>query len=379
LIAGVIPVLNQLGRPILAVDIPTGVDADTGAVHSQAIMAEATATMALLKRGLLFSPGREHAGTIHVVDISMPQKIVQSHPITTWKITAADVAKRLPSRPADAHKNSAGTLAILAGSRGFTGAAALTAESALRSGSGLVYLGVPLSLQSILATKLTEVITWPFEDGGAGYFLEADYPAWHDMIAAQKALAMGPGMGTHSETGNMVHRILRELDLPLVLDADGLNLCAGHLELIRQYPGEMVLTPHTGELARLIISNTQEINKHRIEIAIQSAQQLDKVLVLKGGPTIIALPDGTVFINSTGNAGMATAGSGDVLTGIIAGLLSQGLNAKDAALCGVYLHGLAGDLAMTTKGIHGLIASDMIESLPQAIKKTLTIGQNEPA
>lgn len=366
LIAAAIPYLNSLGAPILAVDVPTGIDADDGTVSQETIQATATATMALLKRGLLFSPAREHAGAIHVVDISLPAALVQMQNLRTWQITADDIRGRLPRRSADAHKNSVGTVALIAGSVGFTGAAALAAQSAMRSGCGLVYLAVPASLQPLLAAKLTEVITWPFEDGATGYLLEADYASWHESLAQQNALAVGPGLGLHPQTANLVHRILREQNRPMVLDADGLNHCVAYLELIARYGGEMVLTPHPGELARLLNTSTAEINKNRFAAALQTAQKLRKVVVLKGGPTLIAAPDGTLYINSTGNAGMATAGSGDVLTGLIAALLAQGLNAQDAALCGVFLHGLAGDLAKEVRGEISLIASDLVDCLSRA-------------
>ncbi len=377
LIAAAIPFLNQLGVPLLAVDIPTGIDADSGAVAAEAINARVTATMALLKRGLLFSPARECAGSVRRVDIGMPAEVLKQNPPRNWQITAGAIRKRLPRRCGDAHKNSVGTLAILAGSRGFTGAAALTAQAALRGGSGLVYLAVPSSLQALLAAKLTEIITWPFEDSGSGYLLEADYHTWREALRKQDALALGPGLGTHPATAGLVHRILREHDRPLVLDADGLNVCADHLDLIAAYAGEMVLTPHPGELARLLKTTAAEIAQRRFEAASETARKLGKVVLLKGGPTLVAAPDGQLYINSSGNAGMATAGSGDVLTGLIAALLCQGLRALDAALCGVFLHGRAGDCARQIKGEMSLTAGDLIDHLPDAIQKTQTGTEHE--
>lgn len=367
LIAKAVRYINSLQAPVLAIDIPTGVNADDGSVPGEAIRATATATMALIKRGLLFSPGREHAGRVKIIDIGMPERAVQKHPSNVWLIEASDVRLRLPKRPADAHKNQVGTVAVLAGSCGFTGAAAMTAEACLRAGCGLCYLCIPRSLQPILSAKVTEVITWPFEDRDTGYLLLADYPTWRDRIHAQNALAIGPGLGQHAETGALVHRLLKETQNPLVLDADGLNHCVGYIPLLKKYRGEMVLTPHPGELSRLIDKPAGEIVKNRTEVALATAKEFDKIMVLKGGPTVIALPDGKAFINSTGNAGMASAGSGDVLTGLIAGLLAQGVRAEDAALCGVFLHGLAGDMARRQKGEMSMMAGDILAQLPQAL------------
>ncbi len=367
LIAQVVGFINSLHVPVLAVDIPTGIQADDGSVPGEAVRATVTATMAFIKRGLLFSPGREFAGRVKVIDIGFPERVVEKFPTPVHLIEPQDIRPLLPRRSPAAYKNQVGTVVVLAGSGDFTGAAALTAEACLRAGCGLCYLCIPQSLRPILATKVTEVITWAFEDRGSGYLMAADYGSWRDRIQAQNSLAIGPGLGQHPETAALIHTILKEMQKPLVLDADGLNLCAQHTDLIANYQGEMVLTPHPGELSRLINRPIKEIINNRIDIALEAVRMLGKVVVLKGGPSVIALADGTAFINSTGNAGMATAGSGDVLTGIIAGLLAQGLSAKDAAICGVYLHGFAGDLARRQKGEMGMIASDILTQLPQAL------------
>ncbi len=367
LYAQIVEYMNSLAAPILAVDLPTGVNADTGAFDGPAIKAARTATMAFLKRGLLFSPGREHAGQIEIVDIGMPSSVSAAHSPNVFYLEKEDVVSWLPKRSPAAHKNQCGTVAVIAGSRGFTGAAVLAAEATLRTGAGLVYLCIPSSLNAIFEAKSTEVITWPFDDADMGYLHSDNSSEILSRIQAQKVVTLGPGLGQHNKTVELVHHLLQKLDKPLVLDADGLNACASNPELIRSYPSELVMTPHPGELSRLIGKSPKEITADPIEVARGISQAWKKVVVLKGGPTVVALPDGRVFINSTGNAGMATGGSGDVLTGVIAGLLAQGLSAEQAASAGVYIHGLAGDLACASRGEMGMIAGDILHEVPQAL------------
>jgi len=368
LIGRAVEIIQSQTAPVLAVDIPTGVDANTGRVHGKAVMASVTATMALPKAGLLFSPGSDYAGRIEIIDIGIPPEVVRFHNPKTWLVDREDITSRLPLRARDAHKNQMGTVAVLAGSAGFTGAAALCASATLRAGCGLAYLCIPKSLQPVVAALAAEVITWPFDDQSRGLLDVNGYAEWRERIAGQDVIALGPGLAQEAGTASLVHQILNEMQKPLILDADGLNACAGQPALIKNYRGTMVLTPHPGELARLIGKSTVEIAADRIGIARSTASELGQVLVLKGGPTLIATPDGKVFINTTGNPGMATAGAGDVLTGTIAGLAAQGLNAADAALCGVYLHGLAGDLARLHKGEAGMVAGDILQQLPTALK-----------
>jgi len=369
LFADMVEFINSLKVPVLAIDIPTGVDADSGAVDGLAIFATKTATMALLKRGLVFSPGREHAGEVEIIDISMPPQVVSLKHSNVRLVEGDDVSTLLPRRAPDTHKNKCGTVATVAGSRGFTGAAALASEAALRAGAGLSYLCVPLSLNEIFEVKSTEVITWPFDDAGMGYLHSGCFNELVKPLRDQNVVAIGPGIGQHKKTAELVHLLLQELDKPLVLDADGLNVCAQNTDLIKNYKGDMVLTPHPGELSRLIGMPNKEIVSNRIDVTRQVATEWQKVVVLKGGPTVIGFPDGEVFINSSGNAGMATAGSGDVLTGVIAGLMAQGLAAESAAVAGVYIHGLAGDLARDELGEMGLVAGDILRYVPGAIKR----------
>ncbi len=361
--------INSLNCPVLAVDIPTGVHADTGEIDGPALKASFTATMALPKQGLLFSPGREHAGHLIVIDIGMPPQVVRANKPEVWKLEEDDIIPLLPQRAPDAYKNKCGTVAVIAGSTGFTGAAALTSKAVLRAGAGLCYLCIPESLNSIIETKLTEVITWPVKDDAEGIL---QLPPETDLlknIQNRDSIAIGPGTGRHPKTAEFIFNLLSESENPAVLDADGLNICADNIQAVKEYKGEMILTPHPGELSRLTGRPVKEIMANRIGIIREFSKLWGKILVLKGGPSLIGFPDGRIFIKSTGNAGMATAGSGDVLTGVIAGLLAQGLSAQEAALAGVYLHGLAGDLAKIKFGEHGMIAGDILKLLPEAFKK----------
>jgi ADP-dependent NAD(P)H-hydrate dehydratase / NAD(P)H-hydrate epimerase len=368
LYAQMIDHLNQQPVPILAVDLPTGINAETGAVAGPAIQATVTCTMAMAKTGLLLSPAREAAGEVKVVDISLPAQALAALPPAFWQLEQEDIRARLPVRPRDAFKNQVGTAAIVAGSLGFCGAAALTAQACLRSGAGLCYLAFPASLNTVMASKLTEVVLWPMPDEQLGFLTLQGKEELLARINSQTACAIGPGLGQSDQTSRLVISLLKALDLPLVLDADGLNICSQEVAVIAEYPAKMVLTPHPGELARLMKMTSREISHNRIAVAQRASHELRQVVVLKGSPTLIAAPDGAVYLNTTGNAGMATAGSGDVLTGVITALLAQGLSSLDAAMAGVFIHGLAGDLAKRQMGEESLLAGDIMANLADALR-----------
>ncbi len=363
--------LDSVDVPVLSVDIPTGVNAETGAVQGPAVRATKTATMALPKRGLLFSPGREHTGELHIVDISMPEIALRQHHPNAFYVDLEWVREKLPQRSADAHKNRLGTVAVIAGGKGFTGAATMSSESALRSGAGLVYAIIPESLNPVLESKLTEVITFPVKDEGSGYLSVDELDNILEFIDSKTVVALGPGLGQSKKTIELVHAILSKSDKPLVVDADGLNSCQNHVQLLKTYKGDLVITPHPGEMSRLTGLKTKEIVQDRINIAKTYAKEWNCTLVLKGGPTVTANAEGKVFINSTGNAGMASAGSGDVLTGIIPALLAQGKNPTEAAVAAVFVHGWAGDLAAQNLGQMGMIAGDILQRLPLAFKQIM--------
>jgi hydroxyethylthiazole kinase-like uncharacterized protein yjeF len=365
----IIEIINASGIPALAADIPSGVDGLTGKAAGPAVKAAATVTMGLLKTGLLFYPGKELAGEIIIADIGFPPKAVDEQKANINTINAESARRLLPRRAPDAHKGSCGTALIIAGSAGMSGAAALTATSCLRSGAGLVYLGAPESLHDIMEIKLTEVITKPLAETRSRSLAKASIDRIVSLLPQADALAVGPGLSQHPDTAELVRLLLTQVYRPAVIDADGLNALAGKAELLHEVKAPLVLTPHYGEMARLSGKSIDDVRKDPLQAAADFSQKYNQIVVLKGAPTVIAEPSGLLWINTSGNPGMATAGSGDVLTGLIAGFLAQGLKAAEAARLGVFLHGLAGDLAAAQKTQYCLVAGDIIDHLPQAFKK----------
>lgn len=369
LCAQAIETMNQAGRPILSVDIPSGVDGRTGACPGAGVRATATITMGLLKTGLLFYPGRQMAGTVTVADIGLPQAALDEAKDPAEMAEEGLVRELLPVRPDDAHKGSCGTVLVLAGSIGMTGAASLTALSALRAGAGMVYLGIPESLNDIMESKLTEVITKPLPETRTRTLSVAGFDKIRNLLARADVLAVGPGLSPHPETAELVGLVLSQINMPAVVDADALNASAAKPETLYDIKAPLVLTPHYGEWARLMRRDISLAKADPMAAAQEAAAHFCQTVVLKGAPTVIAQPKGPLWINSTGNAGMATAGSGDVLTGILAGLLAQGLRTPEAAKLGVYLHGLAGDLAAGEKTRYSMVAGDILENLPRAFAR----------
>jgi len=374
-----IQLINSSRIKVLSIDIPSGLDADMGLVEGVCVKADSTPTMGLPKVGQFLFPGKSYCGKVEVIDIGVPQGLIEEQKINLNLITEQEVKSFLPQRPGDAHKGNCGKVFLIAGSTGMTGAATLASLSCLKAGAGMAILGIPKSLNEIMEIKVTEVMTKPLPDvrkkgalalRGLGEIMMA--LKWADCVA------LGPGLGQHFETVELVRRLVTKIELPMVIDADGLNAIAKDSSILNQSKAPLILTPHIGELSRLISVPIEEIAKNRIRYASESAKRFNCVLVFKGAPTIISEPEGQVYVNPTGNAGMATAGSGDVLTGIIVGLLAQKImltkeeikkTILESALAGVYIHGLCGDLAKEEKGEMGMIAGDMMEKLPEAIKK----------
>lgn len=360
--------MNDSGKYIVAVDVPTGVNADNGNAAENAVRADKTVTMALVKTGLLLYPGREYCGDIELADIGLPLQMVEDYPSHKYRLTADIVRELLPLRKADAHKGDAGRVVICAGSPGFTGAAALCADAAVKAGAGLVSLYTPLSSRDVLATKLTEVMVHGLLERMPGILGGS---AAGDVVKnanAADVLAIGPGLGTSESTQQAVREVLQKATVPVVIDADALTALVGNTEILTQMQAAKVLSPHPGEMARLTGKEISEINADRVSIAAEYAKEWQAVVVLKGAPTVIACPDGTTYVNSTGTSALATGGSGDVLTGIIAGLAGQEISLQEAAVCGVYLHGLTAELS----GIDiGLAAGEIAQLLPEARKRVL--------
>jgi len=365
-----VELINSSGRPVVSVDIPSGVDATTGEILGTAVRADLTVTFAFAKTGHVLYPGAEYAGRLKVVGIGLPPEVTES--VEGYDFVDSDAVRPLlRKRSRCAHKGDFGHCLILAGSTGKTGAAALAANSAVRTGSGLVTLAVPASLNPVLEIKTTEAMTLPLEDTGKGY-LCTTLDSLNKALAGKDALAVGPGIGWNAETAALVRGLVQEISLPMVIDADGLNSVSEDVSVLeRKKSGCMVLTPHPGEMSRLTGLSVAEIEADRIAAARNFAVQYGVHVVLKGARTVISAPDGRIAINGSGNPGMASGGMGDVLTGVLVSLLGQSYPAFDACRIGVFLHGHAADLVAEEKGEVGISAVDVQERLPRALNNIL--------
>jgi len=359
--------LDDAGTTVVAVDIPTGVHPDTGAIARRAVRAELTVTFGCPKRGHFLYPGRAFTGALEVVDIGLAPEALAAAALPISLATPVDMARLLPARDPRAHKGSVGRVLVIGGSVGLTGAVALAARAAARSGAGYVQAGVPRSLNDVLEVKLTEEMALPMPETSERSLALAALEPLLARAADAHVVALGSGLSRHRESAELARRIVAECERPLVIDADALNAFEGQAEALSRARAPRVLTPHLGEMQRLSGVPAAEIEARRIDFAREWAPRCGAVLVLKGAPTVIAAAEGAATVNPTGNPGLATAGTGDVLTGTIAALLAQGLAPYDAARLGAYVHGMAGDLAAAEKGQAGLIAGDVIEQIPRAI------------
>ncbi|MEW6051274.1 MAG: NAD(P)H-hydrate dehydratase [Candidatus Zixiibacteriota bacterium] len=372
LAAELIEYINGQETEIISIDLPSGLNADTGQYEGAVVIANHTFTLALPKYGLYVTPGRETAGFVVVVPIGIPDTAIEKFNLRTELTMPWDLAGLLPERKPDGHKGDFGKLLLVAGSTGLTGAAALASRSAIRSGCGLVKLACPATTQPVLAIKLTEATTIPLPDvGKKGALALRSLGEIRKLAAEHDALVIGPGLGLHHETLELVRRLVASLDKPAVLDADGVTAFTNNADLIKNRPHDagLVLTPHPGEFARLTGKVVPVDIHERIALARETAHDLNVVLVLKGSPTLVASPDLRCWLNPTGNSGMATGGSGDVLSGVIGSFLAQGMSALHAAICGVYVHGTAGDIAADLFTQRGMIAGDIVECLPKAFER----------
>ena len=369
-IAEAIDLINEYDIPIAAVDCPSGLDCSSGALSSSSICADFTATLALPKLGQLVYPGKENVGNLEIIDIGIPEDVIESQNFELNLIDEEYIFEHLPDHPADSHKGDLGKLFVIAGSQGFTGAACMTANTATKSGVGLCYLGIPKSLNDICEIKLTETMTRILPEVGKRRCLALrglgeykQYFEWAD------ACALGPGIGTHHETRELVKRLLSRINIPTVIDADGLNCLADNTQVLIEADFPCVLTPHPGELSRLLDIPIKDIVANRFKYARTAAEKFGKVVLLKGAPTFIASPEGQTYLNPTGNVGMAKGGSGDVLTGLIGALMAQGLPPLEVACCGAYLHGICGDYVREEIGALGMVPTDMIDAIPLVLMR----------
>ncbi len=367
--ADVLHMMNASGVPVFAVDIPSGLHADRGVPLGVAVQAEATATFGFAKIGQVIHPGVEHVGALAVVDIGIaPQAIADVQP----RMRLLDVGETVPLVPVrapEAHKGSCGHVLIVAGSRGHSGAALMAAHAAARAGAGLTTLAGPASLNTVFSLGRPEVMTVSLEESDG--FVRFDEAQLRAALHAKDAVIVGPGLGTHEDAQKVVRFLLSELSLPVVIDADALTCVSREMALLRGARAQALLTPHPGEMARMLGTDAAAVQTDRVGAATAFARDHGCTIVLKGARSVIAAPDGRVWINCTGNPGMASGGMGDALSGILGGLLAQGLAVADAACLGVYLHGEVADRIAASCGEIGLLASDVIEGVPAGLKRLL--------
>ncbi|MGE5614785.1 MAG: NAD(P)H-hydrate dehydratase [Bacillota bacterium] len=367
-IAGMaVEMMNASGKPILSIDIPSGINGADGSIMGVCVKADVTVTFCMPKLGLVLHPGCEYVGRLRIADIGIPPEAIARQRILTELTGRAEVSRLIPARKAESNKGDYGRVLIITGSTGMTGSGCLASLAALRTGAGLVYAGVPESLAGIYGSMLAEHVVLPLKDGGAGILSEECAEQIITYMEKMDVAAVGPGLTASDTIRRIVEKIVANSKVPLVLDADALNAISGNTEILGKLKTDAVITPHPGEMARLTGLDTAGVQRDRIGVAARFAARYGVTVVLKGNRTVIAQPDGRIHVNPTGNAGMATAGSGDVLTGVIAGMAAQGVPVADAAIAGVYLHGLAGDKAAGETGMHGMLAGDIVRHLPLAI------------
>ncbi|MBI4317577.1 MAG: NAD(P)H-hydrate dehydratase [Chloroflexi bacterium] len=378
----ILETVGSFKRPeakVVAVDLPTGMDADTGAVDEVTPRADLTVTLAFPKLGLFFFPGASYVGKLVVGDIGLPPE--PEGVASTEVITPTLVRRDLPARPLDSHKGTFGRVLVVAGSVSYVGAPALACAAAGRVGAGLVSLACPRTIYPILATKLTEAICSPLPDVEPGALGTDSLEPLVSTMPNFDVVLLGPGLGQHPQTVSFVDQLLkwvsgqRQVTLssrPWVVDADGLNVLANIPNWWQRLPRQSILTPHPAELSRLLRVGVGDIQKDRLGSARRAATTWGRIVVLKGAFTIVASPEGQIFINPSANPALATAGTGDVLAGAIAGLLGQGMPPLSAAIAGVCLHSLAGEIVRDEIGEAGALAGDLLPALPRALRRVRT-------
>lgn len=361
--------VNRQHAETIAVDMPSGLNADTGEHEGGVVEADSTYTLALPKYGLYLSPGRELSGVVTTVPIGIPDETIERQELPVELLTPDLIRELLPIRKPDGHKGDFGKILIVAGSTGLTGAACLAGQSAARSGAGLTKIACPQSVQPVIASHMIEVMSYPLPDvAKKGALALRSLGEIRSLLQGHDSLVLGPGIGRHRETFELVRRLVEKLERPAIVDADALNALSGHIDVIRNCAAPLVLTPHPGEFKRLTGEDVPDSIHDKVALARDVATDLGVVIVLKGSPTLIAQPGGPVYLNQTGNDGMASGGSGDVLSGIIGTFLAQDLTAVEAAIVGVFVHGLAGDLAADKITARAMIPGDIIRFLPEAFR-----------
>ncbi len=360
----VVGLINESGKTVFSVDIPSGVHGDTGQVMGTAVRADYTVTFGLPKIGNMLFPGHDLGGKLYVSHISFPPAIYEAD---TLKV-AVDHSLRLPPRDKNAHKGDLGKMLFIAGAPSYYGAPYFAALSSLKAGGGYSRLAAPKSIVPFIASKGSEIVFVPQAETDAGGIALRNKRSLLELSERMDMVIIGPGLSTEEEPQQLARELVEEIDKPLLIDGDGITALCQDLEIIKERKAATVLTPHLGEMSRIMGMSVGDINFDKIGVLQRTARELNVTIVLKGAHSLIGYPDGHVFVNMSGNPGMATAGSGDVLTGTIAAMFGLGLTLRQAVRKGVFIHGLAGDLAAEDKGEDGITAQDILDYLPLATK-----------
>lgn len=359
--------INQSGKKVLSIDIPSGLSADTGKPLGVVVKADVTLCLGDLKLGVVLYPGATFAGEVVVADIGIPLKAYEKLDLPFFYLEPNDFVSVLKKRDLAAHKGNFGHVGVIAGSLNMPGSGFLSSLASLRAGAGRVTYCLPKTAYQKFDSHFSEVMVFPVEDEAQGFFVENSAHPVLEFCEKVNSVVLGPGLGREKSTGKFVHAILKKISKPVVLDADGIYALSQKPDVLKVRQAPTIFTPHPGEMGFLLRSPATKIEEDRIHSVQQFLKQFPSSVVLKGFRSLIGFPDGKIYVNPTGNPGMATAGMGDVLAGILGGLLAQGFPLKEAALFGVYLHGLAGDMAREKLGEKGLIASDTLSYLPKAL------------
>ncbi len=360
----VVLAINRAGKKVFSVDIPSGINGDTGDVMGVAVRADATATFGLPKLGNLLYPGFEYGGNLYVTHISFPPAIYEKKELQV----ETGIPAPIPSRPADTHKGNYGKVLFIAGAQNYLGAPQFSALSFLKTGGGLSYLATPKGVAPHLGSRSRELVLYPLWETDTGSVSMKNLEGLRGLCTQMDMVVMGPGLSLNEETQELVRILTEEIPVPLLLDGDGITAVAKNPKILKRRKAPTILTPHPGEMGRLTGKTVSEIRGDRVGILRETCRQLKAFIVLKGAHSLIGLPDGEIWINLSGNPGMATAGSGDVLTGTIAAMTGRGFPIGDAVKMGVFLHGLAGDLAAKSLGEDGVTAEDIMQKLPEAVR-----------
>ncbi|MGC8736483.1 MAG: NAD(P)H-hydrate dehydratase [Dissulfurimicrobium sp.] len=364
-----VELVNASEAPVVSVDMPSGLSSDTGRPIGPVIMADMTVTMALPKLGQVIYPGVDYVGGLEVIDIGIPKAAVRKAGIKTLLLDREFVTETLRPRPPEGHKGTFGHVLVIAGSRGKSGAACLSALGALRAGAGLVTVACPVGIQPIVAQGLKEAMTEGLEEGDDGSVSANALARLESLLAGKKAAVIGPGLGLGDDVRQFMCEIIRTAPVPMVVDADALTAVGADHEILMNARGPRVITPHPGEAARLLGCTSADVQRDRVAAVKMLSERSRAIAVLKGARTIISAPDGRLAVNPTGNPGMAAGGMGDILGGIIGAFLAQGYSPWDAALLGVFLHGQAADRVAEKKGPFGYLASEVAEELPGVFRE----------